>query len=105
MGTKFVQHSLNAGELSPDLDARTDVTKYYTGASKMSNALAITQGGAIKRPGSKWIAKAKGACNLIPFSFSADDSMVIEAGNEYMRFYKDSDRVMTDAVTIVGINS
>ena len=105
MGTKVIQNSLNAGELSPDLDARTDVTKYYNGATKISNALALTQGGAIKRSGGKWIAKAKGACNLLPFSFSADDSMVIEAGNGYMRFYKDSDRVMTDAVTIVGINS
>ena len=103
MGTKFVQHSLNAGELSPDLDARTDVTKYYTGATTMSNALAITQGGAIKRSGGKFIAKAKGACNLIPFSFSADDSMVIEVGNSYARFYKNSDRVMSDAVTIVGV--
>ena len=103
MGSKFVQNSLNSGELSPELDARTDISKYYNGATTMSNALALQQGGAEKRPGGKWIAKAKGACNLIPFSFSANDSMVLECGNGYARFYKDSDRVMGDAVTIVGV--
>ena len=103
MGNKFVQNSLNAGELSPKLDARTDIAKYYNGTTIMSNALAKQQGGAIKRPGGKWIAKAKGACNLLPFSFSADDSMVLEAGNGYMRFFKNSERVMADPVTIVGV--
>ena len=77
MGTKKIQSSLNAGELSPKLDARTDFAKYFSGTTVMSNALAKKQGGAIKRPGGKWIAIAKGACNLLPFSFSADDSMVL----------------------------
>ena len=104
MGTKKIQNSLNAGELSPKLDARTDLTKYHTGTTKMSNALAKVQGGAIKRPGGKWIAKGKGASNLLPFSFSADDSIVLEAGDGYMRFFKNSDRVMADPVTITDMN-
>ena len=79
--------------------------KYYSGTTQMANALAILDGGAIKRTGGKWIAKAKGACNLIPFSFSSDDSMVLEVGNGYARFYKNSDRVMSDAVTITGITT
>lgn len=103
MGTKVIQNSLNAGELGPGLDARTDLAKYYNGATVMSNAIALPQGGAIKRPGGEWIAKAKGPCCLLPFSFSATDSMIIEAGDEYMRFFKDSDRVMCDSVSIVGI--
>ena len=86
MGTKIIQNSLNAGELSPDMDARTDVSKFYNGTTKMSNALALPQGGAIKRPGGKWIAIAKGPCNLLEFSFSADDSMVLEAGKAGLNY-------------------
>jgi len=103
MGIKVIQNNLNAGELSPEVDARTDVQKYYNGVSKASNVLPFVQGGVIKRPGGKFIAKAKGACNLIPFSFSTEDSMVIEFGEGYARFFKDEERVMSDAVTITGV--
>ena len=103
MPFKTVQNSLNAGEFSPALDSRDDVGKYFNAVSKESNFISQAQGGAIKRSGGKWIAKAKGNSILWPFSFSASDSMVIEAGNLYMRFYKDSARVMSDSVTIIGI--
>lgn len=103
MATKIIKNSFNAGELSPYLDGRTDLAKYYNGCSVMSNAIPLPTGGFVARSGSEWIAKGKGACRLIPFEFSADDVMVIEAGNTYMRFYKDDDRVMTSSKTIIGI--
>ena len=103
MGTKFIQNSLNAGELAPGLDARTDLAKYFSGTTTMSNAIPLVQGGCSKRPGTEWIAKGKGACRLLEFVFSASDAMIIEAGNLYMRFYKDDDRVMVDSVSVVDI--
>lgn len=103
MPTKFIQSSLTTGELSPELDGRVDLGYYYNGSTKVSNATVLPQGGAVKRPGGKWIAKAKGECVLIPFSFSATDSMIIEIGDGYARFFKDEDRVMEDAVTITGV--
>ena len=103
MAIKPIKNNFNKGELSPQMDARTDLTHYYNGCATMSNAIPIATGGFIARPGSQYIAKAKSACNLVPFEFSAADTMILEMGNLYIRFYKDDDRVMVDSVTIIGI--
>lgn len=97
---KYIKNSLNAGELSPYVDSRTDLGKYYAGCSKLVNAMILPYGGVVKRPGTEFIAKAKGACKLFRFEFSAEDNMIIEAGNLYMRFYKNDDRVMTASATV-----
>lgn len=103
MATKIIKQSFNAGELSPLLDGRTDLGKYYNGCSIMSNVFPLPSGGFIVRSGSEFIAKGKGACRIVPFEFSAADIMLIEMGNTYARFYKDDDRVMTDSVNIAAI--
>ncbi len=56
----------------------------------MENAIPIPQGGAEKRPGTKYIAEVKTsslATRLLPFEFSTSQSYIIEAGNQYMRFF------------------
>ena len=103
MANKEIKNSLNAGELSPRLDARTDLSKYYGGESTLSNAIPLLRGGVVKRPGGFWIAIAKGPCRLLPFTFSTDDAMIIEFGNGYARFFKNEDRVMRGPKTITGI--
>jgi hypothetical protein len=103
MPNKIIKNSFNAGELSPYLDGRTDLAKYYNGCSMMVNATVLPYGGAVKRSGTEYIGKAKGYCRLIPFEFSADDAMIIEFGNQYIRFYKDGDRVYESATDISGI--
>ena len=83
-------NNFNAGELSPLLSAREDLQKYQNGASIMENMIPLPQGGAQKRPGTKFIAEVKTsslATRLLPFEFSTSQSYIIEAGNQYMRFY------------------
>ena len=55
MKTYQFQNSLNAGVLSPKLNARIDIQQYYKGLSTCENALPQTQGGAVKRDGMKLI--------------------------------------------------
>lgn len=55
MKTYQFQSSLNAGVLSPKLNARIDIQQYYNGLSTCENALPQTQGGAVKRDGMKLI--------------------------------------------------
>lgn len=100
MPNKSIKSTYNAGELTPNLDGRTDISKYYNGCSQLVNGIVMPQGGITKRPGTEFIAKAKGACRLIPFEFSTDDAMVIELSNLAARFYKDGERVMEAAVAM-----
>lgn len=85
------------------MSGRQDMALYYNGCSTMSNVVPLATGGFLVRSGSEFIAKAKGACRLIAFEFSAADTMILEMGNLYIRFYKDDDRVMTASVEIDDI--
>jgi len=82
-------NNFNSGELHL-LNAREDLAKYQTGCSIMENLIPIPQGGAQKRPGTKYIAEVKTsslATRILPFEFSTSQSYIIEAGNQYMRFF------------------
>jgi hypothetical protein len=88
---KLIKNSFNAGELSPYLDGRTDIAKYYNGCSQMVNAIPLSQGGATKRPGTRYVAATKYSdrkCRLVRFEFSAEDTMILEFGHLYIRFFR-----------------
>ncbi len=92
-----ILNSFNAGELSGLLSAREDLSKYHSGCSLMENMLPLMQGGAQKRPGTKYIAESKEntRIRLIPFEYSTEQAYIIELGNQYMRFYTDAARILT----------
>ncbi|GAH02046.1 unnamed protein product, partial [marine sediment metagenome] len=89
MPLKQIKTSYNAGKLSPYMDGRTDINKYYNGCSKLINATVLPHGGFTKRPGTEYIATAANKCKLFPFEFSVDDALVLEFSNLLLRFYKD----------------
>ncbi len=39
-------NSFNAGEISPTLDFRSDLDKYYSGCKQMENFMPLLEGGA-----------------------------------------------------------
>lgn len=47
--------AFNAGELSPELDGRTDLDKYSKGCRTLENFLPLVQGGAMKRSGFRFV--------------------------------------------------
>lgn len=96
---KFIQTSLNAGELAEEMAGRTDFQKYFNGLSQMVNAIPLKQGGASKRPGLEFIAEAKGKCKLLPFEFSVEDTVAIEAGDQYMRFFTEAGPILVEDPT------
>jgi len=89
--TKLIKNAWNAGELSQHMDGRTDLNKYYNGASKLINALVLPHGGFTKRPGTIFKAISATRANLIPFEFSVGDALILEWTNLLLRFYKDQD--------------
>ena len=92
-----IQTSFNAGELSPTLEGRVDMSKYTSGCAKLENFIPLIQGGAMKRSGTRYVASVKTASavtRLIPFEFGTTQAYVLEFGNQYMRVYKDGGQVL-----------
>lgn len=97
-GISINTNSFNSGELSPLLDARTDLTKYYSGCRTIENMLVYSYGGATRRPGTKYIASAKRIADkisLMSFEFGLTQTYIIEVGDDYMRFYKDGGQIIS----------
>ncbi len=88
--------NFTAGQLSPRLGGRTDLTKYFNGCDTLENFLIHPHGGATRRPGTRFIAEVKSSaaqCRLIPFQFNVTQAYVLEFGNNYFRIYKDGGQV------------
>src|SRR6187402_1449027 len=84
--------SFNAGELSPYMEARSDVAKYSSGCRTLENFVVMPYGGIFRRPGTQYLGAAKYSdkrCRLIGFNFSATTSLVLEVGDRYIRFWLD----------------
>jgi len=93
--TKIIQ-SLNAGELSPLMDARIDQVKYQAGCRTMENFYPLIYGGAERRPGTIYIGEVKDSTakvRLKSFIHSVDDAYILEFGNQYMRVFRDGGRI------------
>ena len=50
--------SFNSGELTPQIDARSDVDKYSNGCRHLENMLPRIYGSAERRPGTQFIYDA-----------------------------------------------
>ena len=90
MAIKILQPSFTGGEMSPSMSGRFDDQKYQTGLALCKNFLVLPQGPIENRPGFGFVRAAKYAdkpCRLIPFSWSVDQTMVIELGDKYARFH------------------
>lgn len=89
--TSLMQRAFAAGELAPALYARADVAKYAIGLRKCHNWLIHKTGGASNRPGTHYVATCKTnspTVQLIPyFSEVVGESMLLECGAGYIRFY------------------
>ena len=85
------QPSFNAGELSPRLAARLDFSKYRSGLETCENLLPLAEGGAMRRPGTRYVAEVKSSSvkgRLKKFQFSIEQAYMLEMGNTIMRFYR-----------------
>ena len=95
--------SMNTGELSPRLASRVDFNKYPSGLETMENLVPLSEGGAMRRAGTRYIASTKTGATiksrLKKFQFSTSQSYIIEMGNNYMRFFKDQGQISVPNIT------
>ena len=88
--------NFTAGELSPSLDGRNDLSKYPSGCKTLRIWLSIHMVAAARRSGTQFISEVKTSANktrLVPFEFSTVQTYILEFGNQYIRVYKDKGQV------------
>jgi len=93
-----IQNSFNAGELSPQLKGRIDLTKYRNGCDTMLNFVPLIHGPARKRAGTRFVNEVKDSSKnvrLIPFQYSTEQAYVLEFGDNYIRFYANGGVVLS----------
>lgn len=75
-----VYADFSAGEISPRLAGRVDITLFQHGAQELTNARVCTLGGTIRRPGTKYITNtySNKKARLIPFVYSGSYVFIIE---------------------------
>jgi len=98
--------SFVAGEVSPKLDGRTDLEKYFKACKTLENMIVHAHGTASRRPGTRYISEVKTSSaktRLIPFEFSTTQTYMLEFGNQYIRFYKDNGIITETGKTITAI--
>ena len=100
--------SFAGGEMSPEMYARLDDSRFVNGAALVRNMICRPQGAVIRRPGFQFVRKVRdsslGPVRLLPFIFASGDTFAIETGRAtvdsreigYFRFHTDGGTLLFD---------
>lgn len=108
MSTDVVKFAFIAGEISPTLFGRSDLTKYDLGMAEAYNFFVDYRGGLSSRPGFEFCDFVKSddkETRMQEFAFSPDieNTYVLLFGHQYIRFIQDGAYVLEDAIAFTGI--
>lgn len=104
----FFTKSFGAGEITPALYGRVDLTKYSTGVRTMRNFFVSRSGGAYNRPGTRYCTAAQDQTKpirLIRFSTASGVKYQLELGHQYIRPLDQGQPILTGPVSLVGAAS
>lgn len=100
----LVLRTFAGGEISPALAARADTARYASSLRTCYNAIVQRHGGVSNRAGTRFAAECKTSSSnvkLIPFLHEdLGSSVLIEAGNNYLRFHAYSDEGLLATITV-----
>ena len=89
--------NFTAGELSPRVLARVDVSRYQNGCEVVQNMVIQPPGGARRRGGWHYVSEVKDSSKkvrLVPFQFNVVQAFVLEFGDQYMRVFTNKGQVI-----------
>ena len=98
---RTLQRSFGGGEVTPEFFGRIDDIKFQTGLALCRNFIVLPHGPIANRPGFAFVRAVKDSTKktrLIPFTYSTDQTMVIELGAGYFRFHTQGATLMNGAV-------
>lgn len=104
---RTMQPAFTAGELSPALWARVDLSKYQSGLKTAKNIFVHPHGGASNRCGLEFIGRTSGSgfAVLLPFVFDAesDQTYNIELSHLKLRVYRAGSPILEASKAITAI--
>lgn len=88
--------NFTGGEISPLISGRTDMSIYSSACARMENFIPLIHGPAVRRSGLRFIGrcmdvyetgnpKKDAKVRLIPYSYSVENSYIIEFGHKYLK--------------------
>lgn len=110
MSVDVVKFAFIAGEISPTLFGRTDLTKFDLGMAEARNFFVDYRGGLSSRPGTRFmehVYRDTLRTRMIPFAFAPEDedTYIVLFGDEYIRFMQGGNYVLEDALTVTDISA
>lgn len=108
MSVDVVKFAFIAGELSPTLFGRTDLTKFDLGMAEAKNFFVDYRGGLSSRPGTRFmehVYRDDKYTRMVPFSFAPEDedTYIILFGDDYIRFLQGGNYVLEASKAITGV--
>lgn len=103
---RTLARSFAGGEIAPELYGRLDLDKFQTGLALCRNFIPLPYGPVQNRPGFRYVNEVKDSTKrvrLIPFQFNVDETVVLEFGDQYIRFHTNGGTVLETAKNITGI--
>lgn len=103
---KTLSRSFAGGEITPEMYGRMDLSKYQTGVARADNFLVLPHGPLDRRPGFYFQAETKDSTKvsrLLPFAFSATQTVLLEFGHLYVRFHVDDATILEANQAIVSV--
>lgn len=99
--------NFSKGEVSPELEARFDLSIYSAGLRQARNVKIRRTGGVSKRMGTRFVAEclSSTAARLIPFQFSDDQAYALEHGQAYMRPLALGGAVLEELLLVTAITN
>lgn len=94
---RYTQKSFTGGELTPALYSRNDLSKYAVGLKILKNGFVHAEGCVSNRAGLEFVCEVKNSASpvrILPFSFNTEQTYIIELGEKYARFIKDSRQIL-----------
>lgn len=85
-----IQNTFNGGEISPQMEGRSDLDRYGSSVSVMDNFIALPGGSTRRRPGSRFVEQVKNSSSsmLLPFQSTDGTRYILELGAGFIRVYK-----------------
>ena len=100
-----LQTSFTAGELSPSLSVRVDLSRYQTGCKKLENMLVHPHGGASKRNGFRYLSSLPGETRLMSFVFSVTETYVLAWSEKRLQFFNKNGAILNEDGSVYSIPS
>lgn len=105
--TAIAQKSFSRGEVSPAVNARSDLAWWQSSLDLCQNFIVLKEGGARARGGTRFVAEVHDSAKksrLIPFEASTQAAYVIELADQKVRFFRDAGVVLSGGAPYV-VNS